>query len=61
MGRTDKEISKKNEYYISGERQMELEHFCRQYDDWIDSCYICVPHPKWEEDILEAIRKMLED
>lgn len=34
MGKTDKEISKKRWYYIPGERQMELEHFCRQYDDW---------------------------
>lgn len=49
MGKTDKEISKKRWYYIPGERQMELEHFCRQYDDWVDNCYICVPHQELKE------------
>lgn len=34
MGKTDKEVSKRNEYYIPGERQMELEHFCKQYKMW---------------------------
>ena len=39
MGRTDKEISKSNKWYIPGERQLELEHFCLQYNYW-DDC-IC--------------------
>lgn len=36
MSKIQKEVSKKNPYYISGERQMELEHFCRQYHEWWD-------------------------
>lgn len=29
-----KELSKKNPYWISKHRQLELEHFCRQYDEF---------------------------
>lgn len=29
-----KTLSKKNPYYISKERRLELEHFCRQYNEW---------------------------
>ena len=28
------ELSKKNEYYISKYRYMELKYFCLQYDEW---------------------------
>ena len=28
------EVSKKNEYYISKYRYMELKYFCLQYDEW---------------------------
>lgn len=35
MGYTVKELSKKNPYYISKERRMELEHFCKQYPEWL--------------------------
>lgn len=28
------ELSKSNRYYISKERRLELEHFCRQYKEW---------------------------
>lgn len=27
-------LSKKNKYYISNDRRLELEHFCRQYPEW---------------------------
>ena len=27
-------LSQRSEYYISRERTMELEHFCRQYKEW---------------------------
>lgn len=36
MGKTNKEVSKNNKYYIPGERQLELEHFCLQYRMWHD-------------------------
>lgn len=29
-----KTLSQRNDYYISKERTMELEHFCRQYKEW---------------------------
>lgn len=29
-----KTLSKKNPYYISKERRLELEHFCKQYHEW---------------------------
>ena len=29
------EISKKNPYYISKHRHLELKHFCLQYHEWI--------------------------
>jgi hypothetical protein len=35
MGYTVKKLSKKNPYYISKERRMELEHFCKQYPEWL--------------------------
>ena len=35
MGYTVKELSKKNPYYISKERRLELEHFCKQYEEWV--------------------------
>ena len=28
------EISKKNRYYISKHRMLELKHFCLQYEEW---------------------------
>lgn len=28
------EVSKKNPYYISKHRMLELKHFCMQYEDW---------------------------
>ena len=28
------ELSKKNQYYISAYRYLELKYFCLQYDDW---------------------------
>lgn len=31
-----KTLSKKNPYYISKERKLELIHFCRQYPEWRD-------------------------
>lgn len=31
------EISKKNPYYISKHRHLELKHFCLQYSEWIKS------------------------
>jgi len=32
--RTRNELSKKNKYYISKHRYLELKHFCLQYNDW---------------------------
>lgn len=34
MRRENAEISKRNPYYISRERYMELRHFCLQYKEW---------------------------
>ena len=28
-------VSKKNKYWISRHRYLELVHFCAQYDEWI--------------------------
>lgn len=35
MGYTIKELSLKSPYYISKERRLELEHFCKQYPEWV--------------------------
>lgn len=32
--KTKKELSKKNPYWISKHRRLELEHFCLQYPEW---------------------------
>ncbi len=34
------ELSKRNKYYISKHRRLELEHFCRQYPEWKNSILI---------------------
>lgn len=30
------EVSKKKEYHVSKERMYELQHFCRQYYEWLE-------------------------
>lgn len=30
-----KQLSEKNPYFVNKERQLELEHFCRQYPNWV--------------------------
>lgn len=37
MGNHEKtELSKKNQYYISKHRYLELKHFCLQYPEWVE-------------------------
>lgn len=37
MGNHEKtKLSKKNKYYISQHRYLELKHFCLQYKEWIE-------------------------
>lgn len=33
-----RELSKRNKYYISKERFLELKHFCMQYKEWKKAC-----------------------
>jgi len=34
-GKVRTELSKRNKYYISKHRRMELVHFCLQYPEWV--------------------------
>ena len=37
MGNHEKtELSKKNQFYISKHRYLELKHFCLQYPEWVE-------------------------
>lgn len=37
MGNHEKtELSKKNQYYVSKHRYLELKHFCLQYPEWVE-------------------------
>ena len=49
---TKNELSRRNKYYISKHRYLELKHFCLQYKEWINEYEAIANYPNRTIDIL---------